>query len=144
MPGEYEVWRMAMRFFTLTILLSASMLLQGCGDSNPTEEQARVFLAKEVQELLSDGRAGGAAIEFKLKKTNGVKMNLGGQEMYIIEFDAEAVFPKGLQKDLWIGMYGGRVPPRPAGGSFPLEVKKISFEKTEKGWRATRVLRPEG
>lgn len=47
-----------MHFFTPTILLAASMFLHGCGNSNPTEEQARVFLAKEVQELLTDGRLG--------------------------------------------------------------------------------------
>lgn len=127
----------------LYVFIFSFLTLAGCslgsGDV-PTESAARQFYETNFKELVTPGIL---KIE-SFKKTNGIKREELGSQIYELEYQAELSFPNG-----WLpqcvdnthydaGCYMARLQgakPKKA-SSKESDTGKVIFEKTENGWRA--------
>lgn len=127
----------AIRLLLLTTLVFVSV---SCSKGLPTEDDARQVFENMEQQRLKSGLA-----ELKsFKKVNAKETEYLGTKGYQVEFEAELMFPKGLNPQC-ISKEGRRanvlqcmmVSPddaAPVGGKKTIK-GKLSFERTEKGWK---------
>lgn len=112
-------------------------------DGMPSEAMARQFYEKENDELVSKGIL---QIE-SFSKSNAVKRSDDGVELYVLEYQAGLVFPKGLMPecvdtshfDPQCFMAQNQGVPFQKVGARKNDKGEIAFEKAENGWRPKRL-----
>ena len=124
---------------TIVSIIIMIFVLSGCINGVPSKGEGR----KVFEDSISN-----TAKIISFKKTNGQKAEYGGVAYYTMQYEAEIVYPEGLNTKcikrnlmdsyymnhcLSIGGFGGTVPTRKIGAK---ETKKgkIVFELTENGW----------
>ncbi len=127
------------------VLLMTMLGCSGGVSDIPSESMAREYVEKLV--ATAPVLAGAATVD-SFKKTNGLKQVENGVEQYILEFQIEISYPKGLMpecvdnshynsKCFDVQLNGVR--PKKI-GTREVEHGKILFEKAEKGWRVKGPL----
>jgi len=135
------------KFFSLFFIFGFLLMLNGCFDDIPSENDGR----KAFKSMISS-----KAKILSFKKTNGKKYEFGGAKYYEMFYEAEIVYPEGLntqclEKNLptvyafgkpigkdrsrCIGLFG--IKTRDIGEKEKLS-GSIAFEKTENGWIRSR------
>jgi len=108
-------------------------------ETYPSEAHARRFFDKQNREQIN----GGVIEVLRFKKINGQSSEINGIRLYTIEYEAEVKYPKGINSncggpgfagwDCWFAtLGGGQVKQK---GEVEKVRDKITFERTEKGWK---------
>ena len=129
--------------FSLLVSILA-MTMWGCSDSYiPSEAAARAVFESKWARGLKNG-----TVEIRsFKKTNGRPEEFAGRKLYVVEYEAELVFPKGHLTDCLrnpppmncipaLSMPGATPPKKP--GESEIKKGEIALQKTEKGWQALK------
>ncbi len=139
------------RIMQIALLILVSIF---CGCSSlPSETDAKNDLKKMIDE-----QSKGKIELLKFEKTNGVKSNVFGQEFYELEFSFVIEFKEecwksntdrsGYFTNFWIMAKGPEGAIENLMYGHPKQFKKgdkinltgkMSFEKTENGWRSTDI-----
>ena len=104
------------RQLPIIIIASSLLLLAGCS-GKPTEQTAKDALIQRLEKSNNGMPANKQVRLVTFKKTNGVELEHGGVKGYRIEYDA--VIKRGSQDETVAG--------------------RITFAKTDNGWRAEPV-----
>jgi general secretion pathway protein G len=101
-----------MKRAALLVCLAASYLVAGCSPGKPSTDDARAAFERELRAQVSS-----AANIVDFEKTDGLTYRQEGVEAYDLEFAANVEVPGArFERDLYRG--------------------KVTFIRTEKGWRA--------
>lgn len=104
-----------MKRAAILVCLAASCLVAGCFPGKPSADDARAAFERELRAQVSS-----AANVVDFKKTDGLTYRQDGVEAYDLEFAANVAVPGSrFEKDLYRG--------------------KVTFIRTENGWRAQNV-----
>lgn len=143
MNTRASYWRAIQRMSILLPVVAAGCSI-GASDT-PPESMAKEYVEHTV--IGAKKLRGAASIE-AFKKTDGWKQTTNGVEQYLLEFEMEAVFSKGLMPECldkarfnnkcFDAQLDGLVP-RPVGARERWK-GKVLFQKTEKGWRPIDLL----
>jgi len=127
------------------LLPMATLSCSGGLSDIPSESMAREHVEKLVTTL--PALAGAAKVD-SFKKTNGLKQVENGVEQYILEFQMEVSYPKGLMPECVDNShYNSKCFDAQLNGVRPKKIGfreanqgKILFEKAEKGWRVKGIM----
>lgn len=127
-------------------LLPIAML--GCSEGQgdiPSESMGQEHMEKAI--AANRVLAGNAKID-SFTKTNGLKQMENGVELYVLEYQMEVSYPKGIMPEcVDKSHYNGKcfdaqlngVQPKKV-GAREIEKGRMLFEKAEKGWRVKGVM----